>query len=1109
MTPHPPAPAGAVPDGYRRGNTIPALFGRCVRERPGDTALVHGTVRLTYAELDDRSDAYAAELMDAGVRRGDYVAVLLRRSADTVAVLLAVLKCGAAYAAIDPAWPAERLAWLLEKVRPRLLVSQDPRIRWDGPRWQPAAGPHSGRRPAPVALDGADPCAVFFTSGSTGEPKGVVLPHRGAARLFDEGDFADFGPGTALPQLFPLHWDGPILDLWGPLMCGGTSVLVDDVMQPDVLRALAAREGVNGAVLPTAVFNMIVDEDAEAFAGLRWVITGSEKVSPAHLERLLRRFPELRLLNGYGPVESSALVTIHPITLTDTEDPHGVPIGRAMAHSSVYVLDGDRECAPGETGEICLGGDGLALEYLGDPERTAASFAVLPLRGEQVRVYRTGDLGRFTEDGLLYFAGRADRQVKIRGHRIEPGEVEHAAEAVAGVASCAVTVLPGRDGAAGSLALFYVPAATGAPDPDELRATLAARLPGYLVPRDLHRIDRLPVTSHGKVDHAALTDLALRRRTPARPAPTSGHDAPAVAATTESRTAERAHDAAAERRRRLEATVTGIVADLFPGTSAGRDEDFFFDLGANSLEAARLCARVGAALGVRIPVSQIFRAPTIAGLTAWLSVERPEADLTSAGAGMDTAASSTGPSAAAQDSDTSPSAAAQDSGTGLSAAFQDADASPSAASQHTDTATVPLTLGQAAYLGSPAGLVCLLAWRVTGPLNLDALGAALTDVHRRHQTLHARYRTEDGRPVALLPADPGAVALHRLPDVPDDEAAIARLRAELAAPLDPERGLIWRAAAVRHPGGLLLGVGVHHIAFDGSSEDPLAVDLAIAYTARAAGSAPVWPAPAPSLAALAAEEQARLAGVDQEAQLRYWVGELRSLRAPALPGVRPGPLPPAGPTAHAVLPISADALAAWDAHARTRHAGRTAYLIAAFAQVLRELTGRAEVGVLLPVAARGSAALDAAIVSRLDAVCLRLPAPTERADPLDQTRHVVGAALTAQDVPLREVMTALAAVRPDIHTLLSLPIFLHQDHERRVPAFPGCTVALVLDDVAADQAGPLAVEVLPTSGGGARLRVTVRTDRCPADLADRIAAAYQRLLADGPGALRPTAVAAH
>ncbi len=1022
---------------YQRGDTIPALFQWSADRWPAAVALVDGDLRLSYAELDGWSNEDAAALEELGVGPGDYVAVLLPRTARTAALLLAILKRGAAYAAIDPAWPRERQEWLLGEVRPRLLVGGDE--SFGVPHWQPPAGASTGRRPTPVPIAGTDRCAVFFTSGSTGNPKGVVLPHHGTARLYDDCDFAEFGPGMVLPQMFALHWDGPILDLWGPLMCGGTSVIASDIMQPELLRDLCTREGVNAACLPTAVFNMIVDEDIEALAPLRWLITGSEKVSPAHLERVLRRYPEMVVTNGYGPVESTALVTIHRVTLADIEDPDGIPIGRVMNNSSVYVFDGDRLCGPDEIGEICLGGEGLALHYLNQPALTDEKFVLRNVAGEAIRLYRTGDLGLLTADGLLYFVGRNDRQVKIRGHRIEPGEIERTADELPGVRRSAVVAVAGAAGIGESLALFYVPtepapagdATEAAVTPAAVRAGLASRLPAYLVPRDIECVDALPLTRNGKVDRPALAARIRARATePGEALPTG--DAETV----------------------LRAAFSQLLGPV-PLDST----DSFFGLGGSSLDAARLCARVGAAFERAIPVSQLYRTPSIAGLADWLSRSTPRASAT---------------------------VAPQDFG----------PARP-----------VVLTAGQQTYVGASTGLVCLLAWWIEGPLDRAAIGAALIDVHLRHQTLHARYLT--GEPATATVEVPAPFEVTTLPDADRPAAAQRSVREQLARPLDIASGRVWRAVLQRSGEATLLGLAIHHIAFDGWSEAILVRDLAFAYQARLAGETPAWDRPAPTLAALAADEADRLAGIDLAEQRRYWLAELRDLRRLPLPGVTPGPLAAAGPTESVLADVPPDVLARWDEQAREQRTGRLSALVAAFAQALYHLTGRRDIGILLPVATQGSEILDAAIISRLDTVCLRLRPPAEDADVLAETRRTVLAALARTDLPFREVLTALVGVRPDLHALLTLPTFLLQEHDRVPLLLPGCATRVAQDQVAQDQAGPLAVEVLPTDEGGAMLRITVRTDRVPLALAESVAQAYLRVLQDGPQALAaPVALAA-
>ncbi len=588
-------PIGAPP-GRRRAETMHGLFQWCARQRPDAVAIVHGERQVSYAELDAASDDYAAELEAMGVGPGHRVAVLMPRTAEFVAVLLAVLKRGAAYAAFDVRWPAARAADLLDRLDARVLVTDEAGpwpVRVHAPAtWDWAGAVSRHRRPAPVTVGPDDACAVFFTSGSTGLPKAVVSPHRGTVRLFDACEFADLGPGTAMPQLAPVPWDGFTLDCWSVLLSGGTSVFVDEPLLPGTLRDLVARHGVNGAFLTTALFNMLVDEDVHAFDGFAWLITGGERASVTHLRRFLEEHPGVPLHNVYGPVECTVLATAHRVTFQDCESPGGVPLGRALNGTRVHVLDDGRPCAAGEVGEIHLVGEGLVEGYLGDPELTARNFLAIEIDGAVRRCYRTGDLGHWSEAGVLHFDGRADRQVKIRGHRIEPAEVERAAGLIAGVTATAAVPVRGEDGRCEALVLFYSSSGDSPLDEVALRAQLARLLPEYMMPRRVQRVDPLPLLANGKTDWSALERLAGQAAVPAD----RGGDAPRTGS---------------------EKAIAAQIADILAVGSVSREESFF-SLGASSLDVARLCARVDRHFGVAIPPSRVFALQTVAAIAAWV-----------------------------------------------------------------------------------------------------------------------------------------------------------------------------------------------------------------------------------------------------------------------------------------------------------------------------------------------------------------------------------------------------------------------------------------------------------------------------------------------------------
>lgn len=481
--------------------------------RPDAVALVHPGGRLTYRELDALADAWAAELSGHGVRPGVLVPVHLPRSARQIAALLAVLKCGAGYAALDRRWPDARLAQVLGQLAAPVVVSDVPATELAGvPVWHPpteaVAPADDAPHPAPLTADA--PAAVFFTSGTSGAPKGVVSPHRATTRLFTPDGPLAFGPGCVMAQAAPSPWDAFSLEVWGMLTTGGTTVIVeDDYLLPETLRELIAEAGVNTLWLTSPLFNLFVEVDPDAFAGLRQVITGGERLSPPHVGQFLERFPEIALWNGYGPVESCVFATMHPIRPGDCTGTDGIPIGTPVPGTGVHVLSDAGECPDGEVGELCVSGAGLALGYLANDELTAISFPLGTVGGEPRRLYRTGDLAYRDGTGIAHYVGRADRQVKVRGYRIEPAEIEACAARLPQVAGCAAVPVPGELGTFDRIALFCTtppPTEPGSPRETErsVRAELERLLPAHAVPDVVRVVARIPVTANGKTDHGAL-----------------------------------------------------------------------------------------------------------------------------------------------------------------------------------------------------------------------------------------------------------------------------------------------------------------------------------------------------------------------------------------------------------------------------------------------------------------------------------------------------------------------------------------------------------------------------------------------------------------------------
>ena len=492
--------------------------------------------------------------------------------------------------------------------------------------------------------------------------------------------------------------------------------------------------------------------------------------------------------------------------------------------------------------------------------------------------------------------------------------------------------------------------------------------------------------------------------------------------------------------------VAEVMATVLGLDRVEVDEDFF-TLGGNSLDAGRLCAGLGELCAQTVPFGQIYRTPRARELADWLRAQTPAAPVLRAVPGE----------------------------------------------------PVALTRGQVNMAQTGDEVVCVLSWWVDGVLDVEALRRALLDVHLRHETLHCRY-IRGTPPTAVLPAEPGAPAFATLTAQPDEDQAVQLLDAAVGAPLRIADGQVWRAVLVPLAGGdrALLGLGVHHIAFDGWSQALLVGDLAVAYRARLAGKNPQWTALAPGLAAIAAEEAHSLDGVDLSGQLSYWRGTLRQVKRLDLPGAARGPVPASGPKAGYRHFVPAAGLAVWDEYARARRVTPFGYLVAVFAQVLREVTGQGEVAMMVPVAARGAPLLDATVAARLDAICLWLPGGP--GDPVEVAGAVVAAALAAQDLPFSAAVTAMAQVRPDLHVLLTLPVFLLQDNVSNPLELPGCTLQPVDSPLAREAPNPLTVEVFRDTAG-ATVRITIRTDRIPVEVAESIAVGFGAVLAAGPHAL--------
>ena len=458
---------------------------------------------LSYAELERRSAALARSLRDAGVCRGDIVPLLMGRSPQLVIAQLAVLRLGAAYAPIDLASPAPRQQAMLQVLRSTVIVT-------DGATPSAAAGDavvidanDVAQHPADDAFApwvGDDPNAaacVMFTSGTTGAPKGVVVPQSGIARLVCDADFAELQPRSRWGFLSSPAFDASTLEVWAPLLNGGCCVAQEDALPSlDDLANFLLSKRITDTWLTAALFNAMVEDRLDAFGELRQLLTGGERVSPRHAQAVLKAHPTLRLVNGYGPTENTTFTLCRTITWDDTENVAGIPIGQPIRGTTVRVGIDAQET---NDGELLAGGAGVALGYLNEPELSAQKFIVLDGR----RWYRTGDLVHRRADGAFEFRGRVDRQVKIQGHRVELEEVETLLRSCPGVGDAAV-LMRGDSAESQHLVACFSGIGGGAPTSDAVAEFLGERLPLPAVPKRFIAMQRWPLSLNGKLDRAAL-----------------------------------------------------------------------------------------------------------------------------------------------------------------------------------------------------------------------------------------------------------------------------------------------------------------------------------------------------------------------------------------------------------------------------------------------------------------------------------------------------------------------------------------------------------------------------------------------------------------------------
>ena len=588
------------------------LFETQAERHPSAVALADSCSEFSYVELNERANRLSHYLARRGIGPGHLVGLRIPRSARCVIAMLAVLKTGAAYVPLEDVFPARRLEAMARECGLRLVLTEPP-LGWDEAsvpvlsleREEAAIAAQPGCNPG-VTVRGDDVMYVPYTSGSTGLPKGISVPHRTVPGFFVGADYAAWGPGETCLHHFALSWDGHVVDIYPPLLSGGRLLIFEgDTSDPLAVAGFARDHGVTTLVLTTAAFNVVVAEDPHLLAGLRHLLVGGEAVSRAHVAKALRALPRTRLANIYGPVECTGISMAHVIGEEDLQRP-SIPIGRQIGDRRVYIADERFQPIQGAgEGELCIGGPAVAHGYRGRAALTAERFVPDPFSGVPgARLYRTGDIvRRLAGDGVgadiegsadgsgdvIVFIGRRDDQVKIRGVRVEPAEVTAVLREHPQVEDAAVVVDRTSPTLGARLIAYIVPARRGTALSAMVMAYLHDRLPAAMRPTAIVVLDSLPLTRTGKVDREALPAASDRLAKYAAPV-------------TE-----------------LEAFLAQLWGSLLDRPALGLDDNFF-ELGGHSLLASQALSRIRKRFGPDVPLRACYDSPTPRALAA--AVER-------------------------------------------------------------------------------------------------------------------------------------------------------------------------------------------------------------------------------------------------------------------------------------------------------------------------------------------------------------------------------------------------------------------------------------------------------------------------------------------------------
>ena len=1038
---------------YDGGECVHQLFEQQVSRTPDSVAVMFEGQQLTYAQLNARANQLARHLQALGVGPETLVAICMERCPEMAVAVLGILKAGGAFLPLDPTYPAERLAFMIDDARPRVILTKGSLpggliecgtliVAFDSD-WG-AIARESEENPA-VGANAGNLAYVIYTSGSTGRPKGVMCEHGGLAnylRWVGDGPLGDLE--LSVPLTTRLTFDMCLKQLFPPLLRGGALWMLPEEILADpvaLLSALATRTKTGFNCVPS-LWKAILDaiESGRATApehGLTHLFFGGEPLGKDLVGRTLRALPHLQIWNIYGPTEATANASATRIAEGDE-----VTIGRPIANATIYILNAFlRPVAIGVQGDLYIGGAGVARGYLNRPELTAERFVADPFSAQSgARMYKTGDLARYRPDGNIEFLGRADQQVKIRGFRIELGEIEAALarhpdvrEAVVVTHEAAADEDPAFVRAERQLVAYVVAGQEPGPTTSELRTFLKEKLPEYMVPTVFVTLAALPLLPNGKIDRRAL-----RAPDRSRPDLDEAFTAP---------------------RNATEELLVGIWAELLDVKGIGI-HDNFFDLGGHSLLATQLVSRVRESFRVEIPLRRLFEAPTVAGLAYGIEAART--------VGQNPLAPPIVP------------------------VPRDGDLALSFAQQRLWFFD-QLEPGHTAY-NIPAAV------RLKGPLNLPALERSLNEIVKRHESLRTTFEELDGRPrqviaPALTIALP-VVDLRHLPPI-EREIEVRRLAtAEAQRSFDLAKGPLIRGSVLRLTDREQVGLlTMHHIVSDGWSTGILVRELATLYVAFCAGGSSPLPELPIQYADFAQWQRQWLQGEILETQIAYWKERLAGAPAATdLPLDRARPAMQTFRGAHRSAALSQAVREGIGILSRREGATEFMAYLAAFKILLARYTGSDDSIVGTPVANRNRLETEGLIGFFVNALVLRtdLSGDPSFREVLQRVRETCLGAYSHQDVPFDRLVEELHVTRDLSRNPLFQTMFVLHNASLRAIELSGFDLSPVEGDSETAHFD-LTLQIADT-GQGLTASFIYNTDLFEADTIARMLSGFQLLL---------------